>query len=567
MTQPDATELLHELHVHQAELEAQNRELRESREALEASRARYADLFDFAPIGYMTLDPSARILDVNLTGASLLGYERSRVLGKPLRVLVQLDEPDAMSDHVRACISGRRSVKTELAFGRRVDESHVWVQAISLPVVAHDGTVSSCRTALVDVSELKAAERERERALVRERAVRENLERARVCAEEASRAKDEFLSIVSHELRTPLNAILGWSHMLSTRFPEDPEKVRRGLGVILNNAQVQARLVDDILDVSRIVTGKLRLKLEPARLAGIVDAAVESLLPTAWAKRITLTLRTHADVSVMADSERLLQATWNLLSNALKFTPPGGHVDVLVDAHEDRAIVEVRDDGSGIDREALSWIFERFRQADASPSRVHGGLGLGLAIVRYIVELHGGRVRGESAGKGCGATFTIELPKEPAAVPDWVSRPAPTASVGAREEARTQAPAQRLAGVPVLVVDDNEDARVLGAAILEAEGAVVAVAASSDEAFTVLERAVPRVLVSDLAMPGGDGLTLIRRVRTLPPPVGCTPAVAVTAYAREEDVNVARAAGYDDHIAKPVSPYALVEAVARLAKR
>ncbi len=569
MTQrEDLANVLHELQTHQAELEAQNRELRESREALEASRARYTDLFDFAPVGYMAMDPSGAILEINLTGAALLGYERGRIDGKPLRVLVRLDESDAMHEHRHRCLSQRTRVESEFGFVRKSDEAHVWVQAVSVPVLGPGGEATACRTALVDITERKKVERQLEQALEREREARRALERARAEAEEANRLKDEFLSIASHELRTPLNAILGWAHLLSTdaaAASASGGKLRRGLEVIRRNAEAQKRLVEDLLDLQRIAAGKLRVELAPLQLETLVRGAVESMQPAAETKHVDLALDLRAAPSVMADGARLHQAVWNLLSNAIKFTPPGGRVTVEVDAHDDRALIRVNDTGVGIEAEALRWIFERFRQGDTSASRSHGGLGLGLAIVRHIVELHGGRVRGESAGPGRGATFVIELP---------VAGENADAALGARRR-RAQAAGPddqptarepRLRGVRVLVVDDDDDGRHFAAEVLEREGAVVEVGDSAQAAVDRIMARAPDVLVSDLAMPGEDGLSLMARVRDLPSPLGRLPAIALTAHARSEDAVAARRAGYDAYLAKPVDVDILVETVARVAR-
>ena len=561
----DLVRVLHELHVHQAELEVQNHELRESREALEASRGRYADLFDFAPIGYMTIDTDGLVLEINLTGAAQLGPERSRIVGKPLRALVQLDEPDSMFVHLRSCSERRQMVTTELGFTRKKDQSHLYVQVVSTPVVDHEGEVTACRTAVVDITERKLAERAREEALERERAATRALEQARAAAEQASRLKDEFLGIVSHELRTPLNAILGWSHILSRRT--DPAKVAHGLAVIRRNAEDQKRLVDDILDMSRIITGKLRAELKPMRIGRIVRAAVEAATPIANLKQVALVLDPHpqADPRVMADAERLQQVVGNLLSNALKFTPAGGRIDVTIETSGDVARVAVRDTGCGIDPSSMPWIFERFRQADSSSSRQYGGLGLGLAIVRHIAELHGGRVIGESEGAGRGATFVVELPVVGEEVGSSAPPP-PQASVYDLEDRLGESLSQRLEGLHVLVVEDDDDARSLAATVLEHEGAEVSVAASVAEGLAALAQSAPQVLVSDLAMPVEDGLSFILKIRALPPPLGRVPAVAMTAHARAEDAKVALAAGYDEYLAKPVDPDALVLAVARVAE-
>ena len=544
--------VLHDLHVHQAELELQNQEPRESQQALEASRARYADLFDFAPIGYMTLDPAVAVVEINLAGAALLGRERQDVLGRPFRMLLSPDPPDAMSEHVRRCMAGSGQVRTDLTAVRRSDGVTLHLDVLSVAIGGPDGAPRGCRTALVDLTERRRAEREREEAIEREQASRQG----RIAAENASHLKDEFLGVVSHELRTPLNAILGWAHMLTSARTIDPAKLANGLEVIRRNAQSQHRLVEDLLDVSRIVTGKLRMDLSrPVRLARIVRAAIDTVQQTARARRVALELHLLADARVMADADRLQQVVWNLLSNAIKFTPAGGRVDVFVEGGGDVVRVTVRDTGCGIEPAVLPHVFERFRQVDSTPSRVHGGLGLGLAIVRHLVEHHGGRVWGESDGAGRGATFSFELPVAP--ISAGRSIPPPADDVEGRS----------LAGVRVLVVEDDEDSRALAALLLEGAGATVTAVATVAEGLAAFATTSPHVVVSDLSLPVEDGFSFLRQLRALPAPASTVPVVAMTAYARPEDVDRAIAAGFDQHLSKPMQPGALVDLVARMANR
>jgi PAS domain S-box-containing protein len=554
---------LHELQVYRVELEAQNHELRRSRDALEASRARYADLFDFAPIGYMTLDREQRIAEVNLTGAELFGYDRAELVGKPLSVLARFESSYVVTDHVHECLARSLTVRAEFSFTRCSDGARVTVQAVSAPVLGFDGVPTGCRTALFDVTERKNAERERECALDRERAARWELEAARRTAEEASRTKDEFLSVLSHELRTPLNAMLGWSHMLESGQFSSVDQLRRGLAAIRRNAETQRGLVEDIVDISRIITGKLRIELGPVRLGGVVRAAVESLQAAAQLNRVALSVSAPVDPRVMGDAERLRQVVWNLVSNALTFTPPGGRVHVAVSAEDDAGLVTVKDTGAGVPSAGLPWMLDRLWQIGdgASPGHLRGGHGLSLAIVRHIVELHGGRVWGETDGAGGGSTFSVAIPSAPlgagrSAVPRSPVLPSPLPLDGNEHV---------LLGVRVLVVDDNDDARQLAAALLEAQGASVETASSADEALRALVARPPHVLVSDLAMPGEDGLALISKVRHLPPPTGQVPAVMVTAYARQDEAQTALDAGYDEQLCKPITPAELIGAVAHLA--
>ncbi|WP_170319917.1 response regulator [Polyangium spumosum] len=390
-----------------------------------------------------------------------------------------------------------------------------------------------------------AHEAERAALLERERA-------ARAEAELASLAKDQFLATVSHELRTPLNAILGWAVLARQKAPP---QVERALSVIERNARAQARIIDDVLDISRIVSGKFRLDMVPTNLVEVTQAAVESLRPVAESRGVKLVVRLGPLGFTLGDPERLQQVVWNLLSNAIKFTPKDGEVELSACLRGSKLLLRVRDTGQGIDPAFMPHLFEAFRQADGSTARRHGGLGLGLALVKQMVQAHGGTIRAASDGVGKGATFTVELPIR--------STPATRAS-----EDESAAPTEkqvRLSGLKVLVVDDEEDARSLLRRVLEERGATVTLAASSDEALDDLSRSRPDVLVSDIGLPGMDGYALIRSIRTLPPEVGGrTPAIALTAYARSEDSQRAFAAGFQRHVPKPVDLGRLVSLIANL---
>jgi signal transduction histidine kinase/ActR/RegA family two-component response regulator len=436
----------------------------------------------------------------------------------------------------------------------RPDGTRTWLSVNAQPLLGADGKPVSVVASFFDITERKRAEGERSLLLERER-------KARADAEAANRLKDEFLATVSHELRTPLTAILGWSRLLSARKMQ-PERLAHALGVIERNAQVQRALVEDLLDVSSIITGKLRLEVQPVDLADVVDRAIETVRPAAQAKEIRL-LRT-LDVGggeLAGDPNRLRQVVWNLLSNAIKFTPRGGQVVVRLDAADGYRLLEVRDTGEGIAPAFIPHLFERFRQADSSPTRVHGGLGLGLAIVRHVVELHGGRVRAESEGVGQGTRFVVELPiskaVQPVAEEDDPEDSVPPGPV----------PPPDLTGVRVLVVEDKPDAREVLVAALEQYGANVIAAASASEALDTLERFEPRVLVSDIGMPGEDGYSLLRQVRALSREELCrVPVVALTGFAGPAERARALDAGFQSHVAKPVDPLALAKVVSRLAR-
>ena len=383
---------------------------------------------------------------------------------------------------------------------------------------------------------------------------------ARAVAERASRMKDEFLATLSHELRTPLGTILGWAHILRAKAP--PE-IAAGLEKIERSARAQTRLIEDLLDMSRIDAGKLHLHLEPASPAAIVEAALDSMRSTAEARGITLASRLDPRAGpVLCDAARLQQVIWNLLSNALKFTSRDGHVAVELEQVGQAVEIRVVDDGEGIEPEFIAHVFERFRQADASTTRRFGGLGLGLAVVKQIVEMHGGTVRAESAGRARGATFVVRLPHHENAAGQIAAAPVPPPVAAPRTS-----PVD-LSGLSILAVDDQPDVCELVMRLLEERGARVACAGSAQEALRLFERQPPDVMLSDISMPGTDGYTLARNIRALDAARGSrTPMVAMTAFARQEDRQRAIDAGFDLHVAKPVHPVELAAAVAQVAGR
>ena len=396
----------------------------------------------------------------------------------------------------------------------------------------------------------------------------ESEERFRIAwreAEAASRSKDEFLATLSHELRTPLNAILGWTQILELT-PDDGEKRSRGLQAIHRNARAQAQLIDDLLDLSRIVSGKMRLDVRSVDLLSVIDGAVEAVRPAAEAR----SLRLHRVLDpragpIAGDADRLRQVAWNLLSNAVKFTPKGGRVEVRLERVNSHVEIIVADSGIGISAEFLPHVFDRFRQFDSSASRTHGGLGLGLAIVRHLVELHGGTVEARSPGLGQGSTFVVALPLSIARLDAPELRVHPRA--GEEAAACRDDPTLNLRGIRVLVVDDEPDARETLTEILEHCEAEVLAVSSAGEALRELEKFKPHVLLSDIGMPGEDGYALIRRVRELPPERGGrVPAAALTAFARGEDRRRALLAGFQMHVPKPVEVNELATVVATLAR-
>jgi len=402
------------------------------------------------------------------------------------------------------------------------------------------------------ISELQRSEEERGQLLLR-------AERARVEAEAANRIKDEFLATLSHELRTPLTSLLGWSSVLR-EAKRDEKILNQGLEAIDRNARVQAQLIDDLLDVSRIVSGKLNLDVRPLDIASVTRAAINVVQPAADAKSITLDYYAEPGLgAISADSARLQQIIWNLLSNAVKFTPNGGNISVRVEQNESDARVIVKDSGQGIDPEFLPRVFDRFRQADSSTTRSFGGLGLGLAIVRHLVELHGGTVSAQSDGVNKGATFSATFPL-------LSERLAPVTTIHSPDTSLVEV--HSLDGLRVLVVDDEPETREIISTVITRTGGEVKACTSANEALSKLADWKPDVILSDIAMPDEDGYSFIKHVRTLPRDKGGeTPAAALTAYARDVDRREALAAGYQMHIAKPISGGQLVTMIARLAGR
>jgi PAS domain S-box-containing protein len=410
---------------------------------------------------------------------------------------------------------------------------------------------------VLDVTAREKAEKERAALLIRERDARQH-------AEEADRLKDEFLATLSHELRTPLTSILGWASMIRNGEVEG-SSAARAIETIERNARSQARLIDDLLDVSRIITGNLRLDLHPLNLAPIVEAAIDALRPTADVKGIQLrTEFVSGDCLIKGDTNRLRQVIWNLLSNAIKFTQRGGVVVINLQCVGSTVRLAVADTGEGISPEFLPYVFDRFRQAEGSISRKQGGLGLGLAVVRHLVELHGGAITAESEGLGQGSLFTVELPLAQ-------ERRDPARAEERRREIERRSSRKgsvRLDNVHVLLVEDDDDSRKLLGTMLKRYGARVTSTKSAAEALNVFADDVPDVLISDIGMPDEDGYEFIQKLRALPREQGGqTPAIALTGYASRKDKERALAAGYQQHIAKPIEQADMIAAIAALVGR
>lgn len=528
-------------------------ERKAAQEALAESEDRYRQLVELSP-DTIFVQSEGEIVFINSAGVKLFGAATpEELMGKPVLDLFHPEEREIVKERIRRLLEERKQAPLLEEKILRLDGTVADVEVTASPFT-HQGQ-PAVLVVVRDISERQRAEEERAGLLLRERA-------ARAEAEAASRLKDEFLSTLSHELRTPLSAILGWAELLrNLRF--DEATVSHALETIVRNTKSLVKLIEEILDVSRIVNGNLSLNVSPVNLAAIVEAATESLRYAAEAKNIRVESALDRAVEPVAgDRERLQQVVWHLLSNAIKFTPKGGRVAVTLRGAESFAEIKVTDTGAGISPDFLPHVFERFRQADSTSTRSHGGLGLGLALVRHLVELHGGIVRADSAGAGQGAAFTVRLP-----LAEWgAGRPA--SGVGEKQPAPPPMPPSPLAGLRVLVVEDDADTSELIATVLEGHDAKVTAVSSVREALAEIERSRPDVLVSDIGMPGEDGYSLIRKLRAMEAGQGWRiPAAALTAYAKAEDRTRALSAGFQMHISKPVEPAQLAAAVATLAER
>jgi PAS domain S-box-containing protein len=545
-----------ELYRKEKRLQRQAQRLRDSerRDLERRSEERFHRLLDAMPLCVWAMSPDGVPSFANRSYLEYAGYEQ---VAAGLLAAVHPDDQARVGEAWRRAQAEVEPLEIELRLRRARDGAYHWHVARFVPERDDEGRVTGWIGTATDIENQKRAEERYEQLAVKERHAREE-------AEGANRAKDEFLATLSHELRTPLNAMVGWTRMLRARSLA-PEKQERALEIIERNARAQAELIEDILDVSRIITGKLRIELQSVDVAGIVDSALDAVRPGAEAKGIVLERKLGAmPAPFAADPVRLQQVIWNLLSNAIKFTPPGGRVEVRADAVDGELLLEVADTGRGISAEFKPFVFDRFRQLDSSSRRAHGGLGLGLAIVRHLVELHGGTVSCDSEGTDRGATFTVRLPVRP----DAPQAPVATAVA---PRAGTPRPVHEervdLTGVKVLLVDDEADARELLAEVLQQSGAVVMAAHDADEAVRLVQNERPDVLLSDIGLPGQDGYKLIGRIRALPPESGGDlPAAAITAYARSDDARKAFAAGYQRHAPKPIQPTTLTTLVAELAR-
>lgn len=530
-------------------------------------------MHDLAAQGIVTTDCDLNVVEWNHWMAAHTEKRSSEVIGRNLLELFPELTRRRLDRNYKWALEGQVRVLSQALHGyliamASVSGNHAYEQmqqAARISPLSHDGRIIGTLTIIEDVTERVAREAELQAQIEERSRLLSSEKLARNDAERANRLKDEFLATVSHELRNPLNAILGWAHMLRLGKLNEAN-VERAVETIYRNAQSQSQLVADLLDISRIISGKLRLDVRTVDLLSIANAAIDSIRPTAETKAIRLqTILDPAAGPISGDADRLQQIVWNLLTNAVKFTPKGGRVQIRVQRVDSHVEIVVSDSGVGISKEFLPYVFDRFRQADASTTRIHGGLGLGLSIVHQLVNLHGGSVNVTSEGEGTGATFTISLPfvgvissqKESEAVHPMHS-----------DEAISFEGLPTLAGLKVLVVDDEPDTRELIREVLRECGSEVILSRSAAEALVALEQYKPDILISDLGMPEEDGYSLIAKIRALPPERGGQiPAVALTAYARAEDRMRVLRSGFQFHLPKPVDSAELVMVVASLAGR
>ncbi len=514
-------------------------------EELRQSEERFRTLADNMSQFAWMADENGSIFWYNQRWFEYTGTILEEMQGWGWRKVHHPDHIDRVVEHIRHCFETGELWEDTFPL-RRKDGQYFWFLSRAAPIRDAQGKILRWFGTNTDITERQEAEQERDRLLQLEQA-------ARAEAERANRIKDEFLAILSHELRSPLNPILGWTKLLQTRkFSET--KTAEALATIERNAKVQTQLIDDLLDVAKILRGKLSIDASPVNLAFVIESAIDTVRTAAVAKSILLHPVLPNIGQVSGDSNRLQQIVWNLLSNAIKFTPNRGRVEIRLQQVDEQAHIIVRDSGKGINPEFLPYIFESFRQEDVSVNRKYGGLGLGLAIVRQLVEAHGGTITADSAGVGLGATFTVQLPLL-------------NAELEIKQPDELPQSALELTGIRVLTVDDDPDARELLTVLLAEYGAEVLTVASAAEVLANLESFQPDVLVSDIGMPEVDGYTLIQQIRTLTPEKGGQiPAIALTAFARVEDSQRAINSGYQRHVTKPLDPEELVQAVVALKK-
>jgi len=533
------------------------RDVTEQRKLYEA-REQLAAIVEYSGEAIATKNLDGIIQTWNASAEKLFGYRADEIIGKSVTILIppeRLSEEDEILSRIRRGLPAQRLETIRLT----KDGTPIPVSVTVSPIKDPDGDVIGASKLIQDITARVRLEKERQQLLAVEQSLRAE-------AEAAGRVKDEFLATVSHELRTPLSAILGWATMLN-RDKLEPSMARRGLESIERNAKAQAQLIEDLLDVSRIISGKVRLDVRPISLSHVIEEALEAVRPAAEAKSIRLEVKVDPTAEYLrADPARLQQVIWNLLANSIKFTPAGGEVMVRVRRTAAMAEISVSDTGEGIDPKFLPYVFDRFQQADSSVTRKHGGLGLGLAITRHLVEMHGGTVEAHSEGEGHGATFTVKLP-----TPAVHRETSLTGNGGGRDRYSTRPENNELPnlqGFKILAVDDSTDTRELLSAVLEGCGATVTTAASVREALDLFAGWKPHILICDIGMPEQDGYMFIKAVRQLPREKGGdTPAIALTGYVRVEDRARALQAGYQMFVPKPIEASELCTVIANLISR
>jgi PAS domain S-box-containing protein len=510
------------------------RDLRASEERL---RLLIEGARDFA---ILMLDPTGCIMSWNTGAERVLGFSEEEAVGQPFAILFTPEDRAAGAPERELVEASRVGRAFDERWHVRKDGSRLWGSGVTTALRESDGTLQGFVKVLRDETARRQAQTERDELLSREKAARRN-------AEDAIRVRDQFVATMSHELRTPLSAILLWTKLLQ-KGTIGMDRLEEGLEAIERSAEAQKQLINDLLDTSRIKAGKLRLDMRDTELAPLVKAAIDTIAPTAEAKRMRVEADLAKDVgNVWADPDRLQQVVWNLLTNAVKFTPSGGRVEVWLGRNGGEIELRVADTGKGIEPKFLERVFAPFSQVDTATTRLHGGLGLGMAISKEIVELHGGTIRVESPGLGQGTTFFVRLP-----LPE-VGRAATVASIGA-ERAPVAEP--DLAGVDVLLVEDRQETREALVSLLRDKGMQVTAVSTAAQALEAYEAKRPNVIVSDIGLPEEDGYMLIRRIRTLEVSRGSdpVPAVALSAYATENDARKSLRAGFQMHLGKPVEP-------------
>jgi PAS domain S-box-containing protein len=538
---------------------------RNHEEALRQSEERFRLLVEgVAEYAIFMLDVNGRVATWNIGAQRIKGYSAEEIIGRHFSIFYPADARDSGWPDYELKMAADKGSFVDNGWRVRKDGTTLWANVTITALRDDAGQLVGYAKLTRDLTESKRVEaveiasQHRDQILEAERS-------ARMSAQRATRVKDEFLATLSHELRTPLSAILGWTQVLLRGGESEPARQRRAIEVIDRNARAQVKLIDDLLDLSRIMTGKIRLDLQQVSLATVVEAAVDSARPAADAKNIRLqAILDQVQATVSADGARLQQVVWNLLTNAIKFTPKGGQVQVLFQRVNSHLELSVSDTGIGIAPSFLPHVFDRFSQRDSSTTRVFGGLGLGLAISKQLVELHGGSIRVTSQGEGLGATFFVELPLSIVQLEEENSRRShPTAETEPGELVALP----QLEGIHVFVVDDEPDARELLARILTGQGAQVTSFGSAGELLAALRTSKPTILISDIGMPEMDGYQLMRELRVGENRVGRMPALALTAFARADDRKRSLLAGYQAHLAKPFDVGELILVVAGLVGR